>query len=275
MRSNERFIFGSNKLKMARFKLTLEYDGSPYYGWQFQKNKPTIMGILMDTCKSAFNTDKFELYGAGRTDAGVHALAQVAHLDINLNIRPDIIRMNLNDALPATVNIRWVEAVAPTFHARHDAKARSYVYHITTRRTAFGKKYAYWIKDLLDIDTMNKAAKLFEGMHNFRSFGRSEDKDASTKVQLYKVSIQKQGASILIHIVGSHFLWKMVRRITGVLIECGRGNMKPEEISQLFKTQSDIPAKLTVPPSGLFLERIFYDDIPELIEPIWPMIIQE
>jgi tRNA pseudouridine38-40 synthase len=260
---------------MARFKLILEYDGSPYYGWQFQKNKPTVMGILMDACKSAFNTDKFELYGAGRTDAGVHALAQVAHLDIKTSLRPDLIRMNINDALPATVNIRWVEAVSPTFHARHDAKARSYVYHIATRRTAFGKKYAYWIKDVLDVDLMNKAAKLFEGMHDFRSFGSSEDKEASTKVQVYRASVQKQGASIFVHIVGSHFLWKMVRRITGVLIECGRENMNSEDILQLLKSSSDIPAKLTVPPSGLFLERIFYDELPELLEPIWPMIIQE
>jgi tRNA pseudouridine38-40 synthase len=260
---------------MARFKITLEYDGSPYYGWQYQKNKPTVMGVLMEACKSAFETDEFELYGAGRTDAGVHALAQVAHLDIKTSMRPDKMRMRLNDALPATINIRWFEPVSPGFHARHNAKARSYVYHIATRRTAFGKKYAYWIKDILDIDAMNSSAKLFEGMHDFRSFGSSEDKEASTKVQIYRINVQKQGASILIHIIGSHFLWKMVRRITGVLIECGRGNLKPEEVLQLLITQSDIPAKLTVPPSGLFLERIFYDEVPEKAEPVWPMILQE
>lgn len=260
---------------MPRFKLTIEYDGSPYHGWQFQKNKPSVMGVLMDACKTTFGTDKFELYGAGRTDAGVHALSQVAHLDVKTNLKPDKIRMHLNDALPATINILWVEPVSANFHARHDAKARSYIYHIATRRTAFGKKYAYWIKDILDIDAMNKAAGLFEGMHDFCSFGSSEDKDASTKVQVIKVSVEKQGASVLVHIVGSHFLWKMVRRITGVLIECGRGTMKPQEIMQLLKTKSDIPAKLTVPPSGLFLEKIFYDEIPEEFEPVWPMVIQE
>jgi tRNA pseudouridine38-40 synthase len=273
--NNEKINFDSNYIWMARFKITLEYDGSPYFGWQFQKNKPSVMGVIMDACKTSFGTDKFEIYGAGRTDAGVHALAQVAHLDIKTNLRPDIIRMNLNDALPATVNIRWVELVSPGFHARHDAKARSYVYHIATRRTAFGKKYAYWIKDTLDIDLMNRGAKLFEGMHDFRSFGSSEDKEASTKVQIYKVTVQKQGASVLIHIVGSHFLWKMVRRITGVLLECGRGNLNTEDIIQFMKTKSDVPAKLTVPPSGLFLERIFYDEVPEEFEPAWPMIIQE
>jgi tRNA pseudouridine38-40 synthase len=260
---------------MARIKMTLEYDGSPYYGWQFQNNKPTVMGVLLDACKLAFGTGEFELYGAGRTDAGVHALAQVAHFDIKTNMRPDILRMKLNDALPATVNIRWAEIVPPGFHARHDAKARSYVYHIATRRTAFGKKYAYWIKDPLDIPAMNTAAKLFEGMHDFRSFGSSEDKKASTKVQVYKVNVQKQGASVLVHIVGSHFLWKMVRRITGALIECGRGNMKPDEIIQFLKSKSDIPAKLTVPPSGLFLERIYYDEVPQNFDPVWPMIIEE
>jgi tRNA pseudouridine38-40 synthase len=260
---------------MARFKITLEYDGSPYHGWQFQKNKPSVMGVLMDACKSVFGTDIFELYGAGRTDAGVHALAQVAHLDIKTTKRPDVLRMQLNDELPSTVNIRWIELAPPGFHARHDAKARSYVYHIATRRTAFGKKYAYWIKDVLDTEVMNKAAKLLEGMHDFRSFGSSEDKNASTKVQVYWVNIDKKGASILVHIVGSHFLWKMVRRITGVLIECGRGNLKPEEVIQFLKVQSDIPAKLTVPPSGLFLERIIYEEVHAQFDPVWPMIIPE
>jgi tRNA pseudouridine38-40 synthase len=260
---------------MSRFRLLIEYDGSPYYGWQFQKNKPSVMGVLMDACKTVFNTDKFELYGAGRTDAGVHALEQVAHLDVKTNVRPDTIKIQLNDALPATVNIRGVEAATTGFHARYDAKARSYVYHIATRRTAFGKKYAYWIKDTLDTNAMNMAAKIFEGMHDFQSFGSSEDMDASTKVQVISVSVYKKEASVLIHIVGSHFLWKMVRRMAGVLIECGRGRMKPEDVKQLLKTRSDVPAKLTVPPSGLFLERIYYDKLPDKFEPVWPIVIYE
>jgi tRNA pseudouridine38-40 synthase len=229
----------------------------------------------MDAIKSGLSTDKFELYGSGRTDSGVHALAQVAHLDLKTDQKPDKIRMTLNDALPATINIRLVEKVHDKFHARYDAKARSYVYHITTRRTAFGKKYAYWVKDNLNIRAMTDAAREFEGFHDFSSFGTPEDEKSSSKVKVLHVSVEKRGASILIHIVGSHFLWKMVRRIAGVLIECGRGNMDSGGVIQLLKKKSDIPAKLTVPPSGLFLEKVYYEKEPESFNPQWPMVISE
>jgi tRNA pseudouridine38-40 synthase len=260
---------------MPRYKLIIEYDGSPYHGWQFQKDKPTVMGVLMDAIKSGFSTDKFELYGSGRTDSGVHALAQVAHLELKTDVKPDKIRIMLNDALPATVNILSVEKTAEKFHARYDAKARSYVYHICTRRTAFGKKYAYWIRDFLDIDAMAMAGKMFEGLHDFSSFGSPEDAKSSTKVKVIHVSVEKQGASILIHIVGSHFLWKMVRRMVGVIIECGRGNMNSGDIKQLLEKKSDFPAKLTVPPAGLFLENVYYEKEPDQFDPHWPLIITD
>jgi tRNA pseudouridine38-40 synthase len=260
---------------MARYKLTIEYDGSPYYGWQFQKNKPSVMAVLMEAIKKVFDTDRFELYGSGRTDSGVHAMAQIAHLEISSKIKINKISTLLNNELPATVNIKLVEEVNLKFHARYDAKARSYVYHIATRRTAFGKKIAYWIKDFLDVEAMNSAAKKFEGLHDFSSFGSSEDEKAPSKVKIIHISVEKREASILIHIVDSHFLWKMVRRIVGVLIECGRGNMGPDDISQLLMNYSDLPAKYTVPPSGLFLEKVYYDKIPESLNPVWPMIIPE
>jgi tRNA pseudouridine38-40 synthase len=260
---------------MARFKLIVEYDGSPYHGWQFLKNKPSVMGVLQDACKKALNTNTFELYGAGRTDAGVHALKQTAHLECNTKLSPANLRMSLNDNLPATVTVRDVMQVHPKFHARYDAVARSYVYHIATRRTAFGKKYAYWIKDKLNVAAMAEAARVFSGSHDFSSFGTNEDEKLSTKVSIYSVSVEQQGASIMINIIGSHFLWKMVRRMVGVLIECGRGNMSSRDIQKFLKTYSDIPAKLTVPPAGLFLENVFYDEIPDNYKPVWPMVVDE
>jgi tRNA pseudouridine38-40 synthase len=260
---------------MARFKLIIEYDGSPYHGWQFQKNKTTVMGVLMNACKSALGVGEFELYGAGRTDAGVHALAQVAHLDVQTRLQPDVLCMRLNDALPATVNILSAAMVNSSFHARYDALARSYVYHVATRRTAFAKKYAYWVKDTLDIKSMYRAGRLFEGMHDFKSFGSVENEKESTRVRVYHIAVQKKGASILIQMVGSHFLWKMVRRVVGVLIACGRGDMHAKDIRSLLKTDSTVPAQLTVPPSGLFLERVYYDKLPAEFRPAWPMVILE
>ena len=260
---------------MARFKLIIEYDGSPYHGWQFQKNKPTVMGVLMNACKSALGVNEFELYGAGRTDAGVHALAQAAHLDVQTRLQPDVLCMRLNDALPATVNILSAAMVASNFHARYDATARSYVYHVATRRTAFAKKYAYWVKDTLDIKAMERVCHLFEGMHDFKSFGNILDEKQSTRVHVYHVAVQKKGASILIQIVGSHFLWKMVRRVVGVLIACGRGTMDGKDIRRFLKVNDPEPAKHTVPPAGLFLERVYYGELPADFRPVWPMVIPE
>lgn len=260
---------------MSRFLLEIEYDGSPYTGWQFQKNQTTVMGTLMNACQKALETSKYELYGAGRTDSGVHALGQMAHLDVTTSMRPETLRMKLNDILPATINIKNIRIVEPRFHARYDARARSYVYHISTRRTAFGKKYSYWIKDKLDVQAMQKASKVFIGMHDFKSFGSAEEENQSSKVEIIQVAVYQNGASILIHIVGSHFLWKMVRRMVGVLLECGRGNFTEKDVKKLLEQYSDIPAKLTVPPSGLFLEKVYYSNVPETFEPVWPMIISE
>jgi len=260
---------------MPRYKLIIEYDGSPYNGWQYQKNQTTVMGTLMDACKKAVNSLKFELYGAGRTDAGVHALGQVAHLDLNLDAKAEIIKIKFNDNLPATINILKVQPVEPKFHARYDAIARSYIYHIAARRTAFGKRYAYWIKDNLNFSAMQNVCKTFDGMHDFKSFGSAEDEQQPTKVEIRKVKIYEEGASIYIHIIGSHFLWKMVRRMVGVIIECGRENLNNNDIINFLSHYSDIPAKLTVPPSGLYLEKVFYSAVPDNYQPSWPMIISD
>lgn len=258
---------------MPRYKLTLEYDGSPYYGWQFQKNQTTVMGVLSDAIKKVFETSKFEIYGSGRTDAGVHALGQVAHLDVQTRLNPETIKIKLNENLPATVNVKNITTVNSNFHARYDAVARSYIYHIAARRTAFGKKYAYWVRDKLNTEAMNIAAVLFTGMHDFRSFGSAEEEGQSTKVQIIQLRVVQYESSIYIHIVGSHFLWKMVRRIAGVIIECGRNKLTKSDIQRFLDNYSDIPAKLTVPPAGLFLEKVFYTEVPNSYEPVLPMII--
>lgn len=207
-----------------------------------------------------FETDNFEFYGSGRTDAGVHALAQVAHLDVRTMLAPHIIRMRLNDGLPADINIISVEKIAPNFHARHDAVARSYVYQISRRRTAFGKKFVWWIKDTLDFDKMKQTADIFVGMKNFQSFTADDPEEKSMTSLIEKIEMKEDGNLILIRIVGSHFLWKMVRQMIGVIAEVGRGKMNPQEVVKFMNVKSDAPAKLTAPPSGLFFERVYYKD---------------
>lgn len=255
---------------MSRYKLTLEYEGTKYSGWQMQKGGKSVQGEILDACRDLFSQDKIEIYGAGRTDSGVHALAQVAHLEADTDLIPLKIRYGINDRLPSDISIIKVEEVAPKFHARHDAVARSYIYQISRRRTAFGKKYVWWIKDTLDLDLMKDVVTEFTGLKDFRSFTDEEQESASTKVEIKHAGVYEFGDILIFHAIGSHFLWKQVRRMTGVIVEAGRGKLTKEDVSSFFKSHSVIPAKLTAPPSGLFLERVYYknDEIQFSAKPV-------
>ncbi len=243
---------------MARFRLSLEYVGTRYRGWQVQKNARTVQGEINQAVRQVSGRADFETYGSGRTDAGVHALAQVAHLDLETRLAPETLRRALNEALPGDINVLAVEKVPRQFHARHGALARSYLYQISRRRTAFAKPFVWWIKDPLDAGRMREAGALFEGMHDFRSFAEDDPRKASTRVLVDRVEVAEDGELILVRLRASHFLWKMVRRVVGVLAEAGRGTLGREDVLRFLREEADEPARLTAPPSGLFLERVFY-----------------
>ena len=245
---------------MSRYKLTIEYEGTRYSGWQLQKGGKTIQGEIMDACRDLFPNKEVDFFGAGRTDGGVHALGQVAHLDVETELVPLRIKYGINDRLPPDICVIDVEEADPKFHARRDATARSYIYQISRRRTAFGKKFVWWIKDPLDVVSMNEAAKFFTGLKDYRNFTDEEAESASSKVEIIHARVHEFGNVLVFHVIGSHFLWKQVRRMTGVLVETGRGKLTPAGVAALFKGKSDIPAKLTAPPSGLFLEKVYYGD---------------
>ncbi len=255
---------------MARFKIFIEYEGTRFSGWQVQKNARTVQGELIGAIKNVFKTDDFEFQGSGRTDAGVHALEQVAHLDIYTVLAPEIIRMKINDELPADINVLEVEKAPKEFHARHSAVARSYLYQISRRRTAFGKRYVWWSKDKLDFHAMNAASRLFVGMNNLQSFTDDDPEEKSTKVLIESMEMKEVGDLILIRVYGSHFIWKLVRRIVGVVAEVGRGNLTLNEVQQFVVRKSDAPARLTAPPSGLFLEKVYYrgESRPQTLQPV-------
>jgi tRNA pseudouridine38-40 synthase len=243
---------------MSRLKLTIEYDGTRYSGWQMQKGGKSIQGEIMDACRDLFKVDEIDLFGAGRTDGGVHALGQIAHLNIVTELPLLRIKYGINDRLPPDICIINVEPAESNFHARHDAVARSYIYQISQRRTAFGKKYVWWIKDQLSVEQMNNAAKHFIGLKDFRNFTDKEQEQGSTKTEILHAEVVNFGDLIIFHVIGSHFLWKQVRRMTGVLAEAGRGNLSSTDVASFFKGSTDIPAKFTAPPSGLFLEKVYY-----------------
>lgn len=243
---------------MARYRVTLEYAGTRYSGWQKQKNARTVQGEIERAIAEATGQRSFEFQGSGRTDAGVHALHQVAHLDIHVRVPPETLRRQVNDALPADINLLRIDPAPARFHARHAAVARSYLYQVSRRRSAFSKPYVWWVKDALDADRMRAAAARFAGMHDFRSFSDDDPEEKSTEVLVEEVTVAEAGDLVLIRVGGSHFIWKMVRRMVGVLVEVGCGRLEPEAVERLLREDTGMPARLTAPASGLFLERVFY-----------------
>ncbi|CAN5710171.1 tRNA pseudouridine(38-40) synthase TruA [soil metagenome] len=241
---------------MPRFRLLIEYAGTRYSGWQIQKNARTVQGEIDRAVRQAFKPREFELYGAGRTDAGVHALAQVAHLELYSGVSPEVLRRRLNDELPADIHIISAATVPHRFHARHDAVSRSYLYQISRRRSAFGKPVVWWVREPLDVDRMRQAAELFTGMQDFQAFTDDDADEKSTLVLVESLEIAEAGALVLVRIRGSHFLWKMVRRIVGVLAAVGRGELAPA--GARAGLDGAAVAAMTAPAAGLFLEGVYY-----------------
>ena len=258
MPSKQSFQKSSSKHTAKKFKLILEYDGTRYSGCQRQPDARTVQGELYKAANIIFGIVRFDIQGAGRTDSGVHALYQVAHLEVQTELPAKLIILKFNDLLPHDINILEVRNVSKNFHARHDAKSRAYLYKISKRRNAFGKNYLWWIKDDLDVSKMKDACKLFVGMHDFKSFSDNDPEEKSTKALIENVELTEESDLILIRISGSHFLWKMVRRIIGVLVEIGRGNLTDKDVEKFLTQKSDVPKKFTAPPAGLYLERVVY-----------------
>jgi len=249
---------------MQTFKLTVEYDGSKFSGWQSQINARTVQGELKQACVDLFRTE-IDIQGAGRTDAGVHALGQVAHLKFGKPVRfaPAAILRELNDRLPSSIAIVEVTEASARFHARHDAVSRGYFYQISTRKTALGKRFVWWIKEPLDVEKMSAAAALIAGRHDFAAF-RAPDPSKpgeSTIVVVESAEVGRDENMIVFRIEASHFLWKMVRRLAGTLVKIGLGDVTVDEFAALLGGNSnpklDIAA-WTAPSSGLFLEGIRY-----------------
>ena len=246
------------------FKLTLEYDGSRYSGWQEQKNARTVMGQVRQAAEELFG-GPVDLGGAGRTDAGVHALGQVAHLRVNAPRTPPPARIlrELNARLPADIVVLEAAAASPRFHARHDALTRTYVYQISRRKTAFTKRYVWWVRDELNVAEMGRAARMLMGRHNFTCFratdaGSAED---SPIVVVENAELEADGDLLLFRIEASHFVWRMVRRIVGLLVRIGTGEVAADLLPALLEGRCDPALDLaawTAPASGLFLESVQY-----------------
>jgi len=260
---------------MQTFKLTVEYDGSKFSGWQQQINARTVQGELISAAQDLFRVET-DIQGAGRTDAGVHALGQVAHLKLRTPTRlaPEQILRELNSRLPSSVAVVALSSAPPRFHARHDALSRAYFYQISTRKTALAKRYVWWVKEPLETDPMRQAAALLAGRHDFAAF-RAPDPSKPGESTIVVVDSAEIGTAesaagaieehmIVFRIEASHFLWKMVRRLAGTLVRIGTGDVTVEQFRSLLepearRTHPDLNiAAWTAPASGLFLEAVKY-----------------
>ena len=264
---------------MSTWKLTVEYEGTRYYGWQEQKNARTVAGELRAAAEALFSRP-VEIAGAGRTDSGVHALGQVARLRTNWRQKPVALVHELNDRLPPDINVLNAKEVQPGFDPRRDAVARYYVYQISQRRTAFAKRFVWWVKDDLDHAAMREAAAALPGRRDFARFCDKRAEEGSTTVVVKDVQFRSDGDLLLFRIGASHYLWKMVRRVVGALVEVGRGSISRNEFVGLIESPPDARtssrfdvAAHTAPPSGLFLERVVYrdGDHPGELSPVFPV----
>jgi tRNA pseudouridine38-40 synthase len=249
----------TEKSNLRRYKLTLEYDGTNFSGWQKQTDARTVQGDLLKAAARVFANAPLDIQGCGRTDAGVHALEYAAHLEVASELQPETVAKMLNDTLPKDIAVLAAESAGPRFHARHNCHARSYVYRIRTRKSAFGKRYSWWVREGLDIAVMKSVGEIMIGMHDYGSYAEKRELKKSTRVLVHAVDVEEDEESITVRVVGSHFLWRMVRRMVGVLVEVGCHRLTEDDIRNFFHTFSKVPFNHTAPAAGLFFERAFYN----------------
>lgn len=244
---------------MKRVKLIISYDGTNYSGWQIQNNAITIQSKIEDACKNLFSQE-IKIVGASRTDAGVHALGQVAVFDIDTTIPSDRISYALNNSLPEDIVIQESVEVHKEFHPRYEAIKKTYEYNIVNRQFMLPQHrlYSWFVKKELNVDKMKEACKYFIGEHDFKSFCSVNTQVRSTIRTIYNLEIVKNNPYITIRIEGNGFLYNMVRIITGTLVDVGKGRIEPNLIERIIKDKDRSKAGITAPANGLILTKIEY-----------------
>ena len=244
---------------MRNFKLTLEYDGTDFHGWQKQPGLRTVQGVLDDAIAEIFGRN-VQVNGAGRTDAGVHALGQVANFVGDTRMTAEQIGKALSTKLPEDIQVYRVREVDLDFHARFSAKSRRYTYYLRTEPTAIWRRFAYVVTTPLDIEAMAAGASQLMGENDFTSFTPTRPPGGATRCRLIKANVIQDDEIISVEIEADHFLHNMVRVIVGTLIEIGRGRFSPEHMAEILRKKDRAAAGPTIPPNGLFLMEVVYED---------------
>jgi tRNA pseudouridine38-40 synthase len=247
---------------MPAFKITLAYDGTHYVGWQRQASGISVQGLIEDAL-GELDGRGVVVHGAGRTDAGVHALGQVASCALDRAIEPGVLVRALNARLPPDVRVVSAEPVAPDFHARFRAKAKTYRYRIYNADVMdpFERHYAWRVCDALDAGAMDAAARLVEGRHDFAAFQTRSGTTRTTERTVTRSRVLRGGDLVIYEITGDGFLRHMVRAIAGTLVEIGRGRWPIEEMRAALDSRDRGRAGPTAPARGLFLVGVEYGDL--------------
>ena len=242
-----------------RIGLKIEYDGTAYGGWQRQKNAPRIQQTIEEALERALGCS-CRVIGAGRTDAGVHAYGQVAHLDIETKIPADRFSYILNQKLPDDIRIVQSWQAAENFHARRDAIGKHYRYTIyqAPHASALERNSSVHVPQQLDVKKMQQAAQVLIGEHDFSAFRTVGSNIVGTVRTVYRLEVQQQGQHIHIDIWGNGFLYNMVRIIAGTLIEVGKGKIPVQEMQSILDSKERARAGATAPAKGLAMCEVFY-----------------
>ena len=246
---------------MRNIKLTIEYDGKEYQGWQKQKNKLNIQGNIEQAIKQVTGED-VELNASGRTDSGVHALGQVANFKTNSNVPIEKFPIAINTFLKKSIRIIKAEEVDERFHSRLTCKKKTYRYIINNseNQSAIYRNLETFFPEKLDIEKMKEAIKYFEGEHDFKAFKASGTSSKSSVRTIYKAEVKEMPNNrIYIELTGNGFLYNMVRIIVGTLVDVGLGKIKPEEVKDIIESKDRSKAGKTFPPQGLYLLKVEYE----------------
>jgi len=246
---------------LRNFKITIQYDGTRYKGWQVQNSTDLTIQGKIQSILSQMTGQEVELIGSGRTDAGVHAYGQVANFHVPEHFEADKIMEYLNHYLPMDIAVISIEEVDERFHARFHAVAKTYVYriHRSSIPNVFERKFMYTYTEDLDVDAMREAAKLLVGTHDFRAFCGNKKMKKSTIRTVNEILIEELENELQISYTGDGFLQNMIRIMTGTLIEVGNGTKKVSQIQDIMKCKDRQNAGYTVPPEGLILKNVFYE----------------
>jgi len=245
---------------MKNYKMTVQYDGTRYDGWQRQGNTSNTIQGKLENILERMTEHKVEMHGSGRTDKGVHAKGQVASFKIRTEKTDSEIMDYLNHYLPDDIAVTALSETDERFHARLNAVRKTYVYriHNSSVPNVFEQRFLYTVEDELNVDAMKTAAKLFLGEHDFLGFSSVKKLKKSTKRTIYSVGVERFGDDIVFAVTGNGFLYNMVRIIVGTAVEVSDGKIDPQNTEKIISSCSRALAGVTAPPEGLFLEKVIY-----------------